>query len=127
MSNPFKIIILWSLILLGFIFHSLLATMPLFFGESITTPDATGTMPEWMNWMALAIYMIPMLMITVTLYTAAKWHTVTNLILAVLFVGINAMHLFEEFGNSGIQTVLLSFILILSLLLILSSYRWFRE
>lgn len=126
MNNTFKIIFLWALLLFGLVFHSLLATMPIFFGVNISIPDATGNMPAWMNWMALVIYLIPMLAITQVLYTFAKWQKYSNLLLAVLFAVMNVMHLSEEFGGSGVQIVLLTFNVMLSMLLAMASYSWLK-
>ncbi|MGV8092660.1 MAG: hypothetical protein AB2L24_12455 [Mangrovibacterium sp.] len=125
MKNSTKIIVLWGLLLLGLTFHSLLEMMPLFFGADISMPGSDGSMPGSMAWMCLVLYLIPMLCMMATLYLSSAWYKVTNLVLAALFTVINAFHLIEEIGWSE-QLVLLTFVLFVSVLLTIASYRWLR-
>ena len=127
MRNQTKIIVLWSLFLLGMAFHSILAIMPLFFGESITIADSTGVMPISIGWTVLIFYLIPMICITALLYCKKKWHRVVNLLMAVFFAIASLFHLYKELESNITQLILLSFILVITLLLTFSSFKWFKE
>ncbi len=129
MKNSTKIIVLWNVILFGFIFHSLIEMMPLFFGVNIAIPEATGNMPSSMAWMSLIFYIVPMLCIAGMLYVTSSWFKILNLILSSIFVLMNAWHLIEHImeGGSAIQPILLSFILLVSILLFVASLNWKKE
>ena len=69
MTNRQKIITLWTVFLFGMTFHSLLAIMPVFFGADAAIPGSTGSVPDSMMWMSLLIYLLPMSLIVLILFT----------------------------------------------------------
>lgn len=130
MTNRAKIISLWIIFLFGMAFHSLLAVMPLFFGASVTMPDATGAVPASMMWMSLILYLIPMIFITATLFLESSCYKITNFVLTLLFTVMNIFHLTAHAGMSPVdpcQIVLLTFVLIFGIILNIVSYRWVKE
>ena len=130
MTNRLKVIVLWTIFLFGMVFHSLIAMMPLFFGESVAIPDATGAVPVSMMWMSLAFYLLPMIFITTTLFIETSWYKITNFVFSVLFSLMNIFHLFEHFSQASVdfvQVALLTFVLIASILLNIAAFKWMKE
>ena len=130
MTNRFKVIVLWTVFLFGMVFHSLIAMMPIFFGASVTIPDAVGTVPDSMMWMALAFYLLPMIFIIAALFLESSRYKITNFVFTLLFSLMNIFHLFEHFSQSPIdfiQIALLTFVLIAGILLNIAAFKWMKE
>ncbi|MCK4330499.1 hypothetical protein KAX02_11735 [candidate division WOR-3 bacterium] len=132
MSNRAKIITLWVVFLFGMTFHSLLAIMPLFWGQSIAmSPEQIAKNPMASSmWMVLFFFLLPMIIIVVTLVIEAKWYKVTNFVLSILFTLMNIYHLTGHLGESPVdprQIVLLTFVLISGILLNIVSFKWIKE
>lgn len=132
MNNRAKIITLWVVFLFGMTFHSLLAFMPLFWGGSIAmSPEQIAKNPMASSmWMVLFFFLMPMIVIAVTLFIEAKWYRITNFVFTLLFTMMNIWHLIGHFGESPVdpcQIVLLTFVLISGILLNIVSLKWIRE
>jgi hypothetical protein len=129
MKNSTKIMVLWEIILLGLIFHSLLEMTPLFFGANIAEPGSTGNMPAAMTWFCLCFYLIPMLSIVAVLYLSCRWVKITNFVVSILFLLMDAVHFITDgiIGRNPVQCILLLFILLVSVLLFIASLGWMRE
>ena len=130
MTNKLKITILWSVFLFGMTFHSLLAIMPIFFGADVAMPDSTGSVPASMMWMSLLIYLIPMILIVLILFTEEKWFKITNFGFSILFTLMNIFHIVGHLSETpvkSVQIVLLTFVLISGILLNIVSYKWMKE
>ena len=130
MTNKLKITILWSVFLFGMTFHSLLAIMPVFFGAEAAIPGSTGSVPASMMWMSLLIYLIPMILIVLILFTEKKWFKITNFGFSILFTIMNIFHVIghiTEIPVQMVQVVLLTFVLISGILLNIVSYKWMKE
>lgn len=130
MTNRVKITSLWIIFLLGMITHFILSIIPIFFGADVTMPNATGVVPPVQIWMRLFIFLIPIIVIVVTLFLEVKWYRITNFIITLLFTVINIFHLTKHAGTSPVdprQIVLLTFVLIFGIILNIVSYRWVKE
>lgn len=132
MNNKLKVVSLWTLFLFGMIFHSLLAMMPLFWGQSIAMPQEMINQHPLtpMMWMSLLIYLLPMIIIAVTLFIEAKWHRITNFVFTLLFTLMNIWHLMGHLGETPVdprQIILLTFVLISGILLNIVSFKWIKE
>ncbi|MCK4226456.1 hypothetical protein KAX29_06160 [candidate division WOR-3 bacterium] len=132
MSNRAKIVTLWIVFLFGMVFHSLLAMMPIFWGESVAmSPELIAKNPiAPMMWMSLFFYLIPMIVIAMVLFIEAKWNKVTNFVFTLVFTLMNIFHIAEHLGTSPVdscQILLLTFVLISGILLNIVSYRWMKE
>ena len=130
MTNRQKIITLWTVFIFGMVFHSLLAMMPLFFGADIAMPNATGSVPCSMMWMSLLIYLLPIILIVLILFTEKKWFKITNFGFSILITLMNIFHIIEHISETSVQmvqVVLLTFVLISGILLNIVSYKWMKE
>jgi len=132
MSNRLKVIFLWILFLFGMISHVELGLMPIFWAKSVAMSEeqiaASPMVP--MLWMMLIIWLIPMIIIAVTLFIEAKWYRITNFVFTLLFSLMNIWHLIEHIGETPVdprQIVLLTFVLISGILLNIASFKWIKE
>lgn len=127
MDNRIRIVVLWGLFVIGLILQTLIGVLPLFFGESITLADATGTMPSNINRETLVVCLIPMFSITCVLYISQKIYKLINLILSGLITGLCVAHFLEELSVDYVQATLVGSMLFFCILLTLASYHWFQE
>ena len=132
MRNSAKIITLWVVFLFGMTFHSLLAVMPLFWEQSIAmSPEQIAKNPMVSSmWMMLFFFLIPMIIIVLTVFVETKWYRIANFSLSIVFTIMNIYHLTGHLGESPvdpIQIVLLSFVLISGILLNIVSFKWLKE
>jgi len=132
MENKNKIILLWTVFLLGMIFHSLLAIMPVFWGQNIAMSEemiAKNPIDSSMR-MMLCFFLLPMVIIVQTLFFENKWYKITNFIFTLLFTLMNVWHLIGHFTESPIdpyQIALLTFVLTSGIILNIVSYKWIKE
>ena len=132
MSNRAKIMTLWVIFLFGMTFHSLLAIIPIFWGESVAmSQEQIAKNPiAPMMWVMLFFFLIPMIMVVKTLFIETKWYRITNFVLTLVFTLFNIFHIVEHLGESpldGRQVVLLLFVLISGVFLNIVSFRWMKE
>jgi hypothetical protein len=114
------------------VFHSLLAMMPIFWGESVAmSPELIAKNPiAPMMWMMLFFFLIPMIIILVTVFVEKKWYRITNFVLTLLLTLFNIYHLTGHLGESPVdprQIMLLTFVLISGILLNIVSFKWIKE
>lgn len=132
MNTREKIVILWVVFLFGMIFHGNLALMPLFWGESVAmSEELIAKNPfESSMWMVLLFWLLPIIIIAVTLFIEAKWYRITNFILTLLFTLMNIWHLMGHLGETPVdqrQIVLLTFVLLSGVMLNIVSFKWIKE
>lgn len=132
MENKNKILVLWTVFLLGMIVHSLLAIMPVFWGQSIAMPEEMTARHAFESsmWMTLAFFLLPMIIIAATTFIESGWYKITNFILSILITLMNIFHVIGHLGESPVdirQIVLLTFVLIFGILLNMVSFKWMRE
>lgn len=132
MNNRLKVVSLWILFLFGIIFHGILALTPIFWAKSVAMSEeliaANPMVP--MLWMMLIIWLIPMIIIAVTIFIEAKWYRITNFVFSLLFSLMNIWHLMGHLGETPVdprQIVLLTFVLISGILLNIASLKWIKE
>ena len=131
MSNKAKVVTLWVIFLFGMTFHSLLAIMPLFWGQSIAmSPEQIAKNPMASSmWMVLLFFLLPMIIIAVTLFIEAKWYRITNFVFTLLFTMMNIWHLIGHLGETPVdpcQIVLLTFVLLSGVMLNIVSFKWLK-
>ncbi|MBQ9214039.1 MAG: hypothetical protein IJ150_08875 [Bacteroidales bacterium] len=95
MERKTKIIILWVLIITGFLTHSLTDIMPAFWGESIAAmqPPASVGMITFMMFLT---YTFPVIGILLTIY-GNKTTIKINIVLACIMAVFTTFHLSELF------------------------------
>ena len=130
MEPRIKIIFYWVLIGICMILHTQFSQMGLFFGESITMPEATGTMPDGMYYFLVVGMIFPFIFSLLHLNVRAKWFVWISFIWSCLLIILNVYHfcetMFVEHAHVD-QGCLLLFVLVINVLLTLDLYRMIRR
>ncbi len=130
LNFPGKIIALWITFLLGMLFHTQLALMPLFHGLDV----AQSHTHEYLDlshifWLMLGIFILPMLAIIATAFTESRGYRKLHFGLTLVFTVNNLMHFVMDIFVSvpGYQLFLMAFLFFIGLLLNFVAYQWIRE
>lgn len=139
-SNPIsyqeKIIALWTVFLLGTLFHTQLALMPLFHGIDVGMMrhihQKTATMAEIQPilWGMLLFFILPMLAIAVTAFYQFKGYRVFHFGLTLVFSVLNLFHLVADLLVKPIfwyQITLMLLLFLIGVLLNIVSYQWIQS
>ena len=129
MTRTQKIIVLWALVLMGFLGHNIADLLPLFWAQDVAI-DPSGEAPVgMMAFMAAITYTIPALGIFAAMYGRRRGAALFNLILASIMALFNVLHDCGEMimSFSPVQVFVLPLILCFSVLLAVESYRWYKE
>ncbi len=130
-----KIIALWTVFLLGILFHTQLALMPLFHGidvaimghhhqESATMADITLIL-----WGMLAFFMLPILAIVATAFYEFKRYRVFHFGLTLVYTVLNLIHAIADLFVTPIawyQIALMVLLFLIGILLNIVAYQWMR-
>ncbi|MDJ0697485.1 hypothetical protein [Mastigocoleus sp. MO_188.B34] len=126
-----QIINLWVVFLLGTIFHTQLALIPLFHGVSVTVHENHETSNLLLIlWLMLAFFILPMLAIVSTTFINSKRYRVIHFGLTVFYSIMNLFHVGLDLLVTPIawyQITLMLFLLIVGLLLNIVSFQWMKE
>lgn len=127
------ILTLWTVFLLGTVFHTQLALIPLFHGLDVLAPhghiatdiqEITGIL-----WGMLAFFLLPMVAMIGVSLTQDRWLRVAHFWMTVLYSGLNLAHLGVDLTIPPVawyQIALMAFLLLIGLLLNLVAYQWVR-
>lgn len=129
-NSPEKIIALWTVFLLGTIFHTQLALMPLLYGESVAIPRYHGTTPISHLWGMLGFFVLPMIAITATLFYSSKRYRMIHFGLTVFYTVMNFLHVVLDLMVRPIewfQIALMVVVFIIGILLNIVAFQWLRE
>ncbi len=126
-----KIITLWSVFLLGLLFHTQLGLMPLFHGQSVVEPGANpGADISWILWLMLIFFVLPMIAMVVTVFNASSRYRSIHLGLTVLYTVMNFLHIAADLNLKPIawyQIALMVILFVIGILLNIVSFQWMRE
>ncbi len=126
-----KIINLWVVFLLGTLFHTQLALIPLFHGVSVTVHENhnSGNL-LLILWLMLAFFILPMLAITATVFSSSRRYRIIHFGLTVFYSIMNLFHVVLDLLVRPIawhQITLMLFLFIVGLLLNLVAFQWIKE
>ena len=125
-----KIIALWTVFLLGMLFHTQLALMPLFHGETVMESHTHEFMElSHILWFMLGIFTLPMIAIVATAFNDSKRYRVTHFGLTLFYTMMNFFHfLLDVFVKvPGYQLFLMAFLFVIGILLNLVSWQWIQS
>lgn len=128
-----QIIALWVVFLLGLLFHTQLALMPLFHGLGVFAPHghvATSMAEiEPVLWGMLAFFLLPLLtMIAIVLWPSRRLRQ-AHFGLTLVYTVLNIPHLIADLVIPPVawyQIVLMVLLVVVGLLLNLVGYQWMR-
>ncbi|MBD2296049.1 hypothetical protein H6G06_21860 [Anabaena sphaerica FACHB-251] len=127
-----KIITLWTVFLLGTLFHTQLGLMPLFHGLNVVESQPATSLNQLSGifWLMLGFFMLPMLAMIGTAFTENKRYRVIHFGLTVFYGIMNLMHLVLDLLLPQViwyQIVLMVLLFLIGLLLIFVGYQWMRS
>ncbi|MGK7876328.1 MAG: hypothetical protein AB4426_24440 [Xenococcaceae cyanobacterium] len=125
-----KIIALWTVFLLGMLFHTQLALMPLFHGLSVAESHTHEFMDlSSIMWFMLGVFTLPMIAIVATAFYHSKSYRVFHFGLTVFYTVTNFLHfILDVFVDvPSYQLFLMAFLFVIGILLNIVSFQWMRD
>ncbi|MBD2343147.1 hypothetical protein [Anabaena subtropica] len=127
-----KIVALWMVFLLGTLFHTQLALMPLFHGLSVIESQKATTINEisGIMWLMLGFFILPMLAIIATVFTENKSYRVVHFGLTIVYSVLNFIHLLLDMLLPQViwyQITLMVLLFLIGLLLNFVAFQWMKS
>lgn len=125
-----RISTLWLVVLFGLVTHTLVEFLPLFFKDSIAADGVDIAQLGTANWMVTVMMTLPLLLVTLINLTNAKWLRYLCLVIAGLFLLLNASHPMELFEAEEIayhQLLIMLITLFANIVLALFCWKWTKE
>ncbi len=122
-----RITALWTVFLLGTLFHTQLGLMPLFHEGSVLESHTDSVLSMGMTlWLMLIFFSLPLLCIVGMTITTAHWFRTMHFYLTLLYSGLNLVHLLLDAWIivPGYQIALMTLLFFVGLLLNGVGYRW---
>lgn len=132
---PEKIIALWTVFLLGTLFHTQLGLMPLFHGIDVAIMghyhQEVATIAEItpILWGMLLFFMLPLLAIVATAFYDFKRYRIFHFGLTIIYTILNLVHAIADLLVTPIawyQISLMVFLLFIGIVLNFVSYQWMK-
>lgn len=124
---PAKITALWTVFLLGTLFHTQLAFMPLFHGLNIAQSHTHEVMAlNVVMWLMLLFFCLPLLAIVGCVFSQARLLRRLHFGMTLLYSVLNLMHLVldAQIAVPSYQLALMTLLLCIGLLLNWVAYQW---
>ncbi|MEM8999549.1 MAG: hypothetical protein AAGB24_04730 [Bacteroidota bacterium] len=128
MNNQIKVVMLWLMIVIGIVLHSVLETAEaLYYSPLPEEPYGEGTPVEG-HIIAIAAMIVPMLFGFLSLFLRSKTFIWIALIYASLLGLLNIFHAVADGSLENItQLVLLSSVAVINVLLVITLNNWRKE
>ncbi len=127
MTNRMSIAVLWAILVVSMMAHTIQSLMPLFFGIDIAKEGTNGVMEEGTKWFFLAVFSLPIACGAMTTLFESKWKKISGLALALGFAAMNVMHVIAEITHPLQDVIMLLLTALISLALAWKSWLWYRE
>lgn len=127
-NYPERINALWTVFLLGTLFHTDLGLMPLFHGQTVALSDTHAKVSEIL-WLMLVFFTLPTIAIIATTFTHSKRYRVIHFGLTTLYSVLNFLHVVLDLMVKPIvwyQIALMIFLFGVGLLLNWVSWQWVK-
>lgn len=127
-----RIIALWTVFILGTLFHTQLGLMPLFHGLSVIESQKATNINDisGIMWLMLGFFVLPMLAIILTAFTDSKRYRIIHFGLTVFYSIMNLLHLILDLFVQPLlwyQITLMVFLFFVGLLLNITASQWMRQ
>lgn len=129
-SHAAKAIVLWIVFLLGTLFHTQLALMPLFHGLSVAESHTHEFLSlDVLFWLMLVFFLVPLLAILVALFEPSQRYRTVHFGLTLVYTVLNFAHLLADIAIRvpSYQIFLMAFLLFVGLILNIVVYQWMRD
>lgn len=128
MKRQIELSVLWVLLVLGFLAHTLADVMPAFWGESIVAMPTSTHLRELIALMMGICYTLPVLAIFLALWGKHKAWRVIHSILACLFALFCLLHMLEWLDEfNPVQLTIMPLMAIVGIILAVKSIKYVRE
>jgi hypothetical protein len=128
MKRQIELSVLWVLLVLGFLAHTLADVMPAFWGESIVAMPTSTHLRELIALMMGICYTLPVLAIFLALWGKHKAWRVIHAILACLFALFCLLHMLEWLDEfNPVQLTIMPLMAIVGIILAVKSIKYVRE
>ena len=122
MEKKNRIILFWTLTILGFLAHSLVDALPAFWGESIVAQQGPAPV-GMMAFMACLTYLVPVVGILLVIY-GGKTAKVINAVLACFMALFTLLHMSELLeGFNPVQLIIMPMMFVIALMMALDSIK----
>ncbi len=132
-DRPHQISALWTVFLLGLLFHTQLGLMPLFHGIDVAHAHLHDTSSASMSvilWLMLGFFLLPAIAILGAVFLNSLQFRRAHFTVTVVYSVMNLLHLIADLQVRPIewyQIVLMAFLLAIGLLLNIVAFEWMRE
>ena len=132
-SHPQQIAALWTVFLLGLIFHTQLGLMPLFHGINVAHEhlhDTSSTSMSLILWLMLGFFLLPTIAIVGTVFLNSLQFRRAHFTVTVIYSVMNLLHVIADLQVHPIewyQILLMVFLLGIGLLLNGVAFAWMRD
>ena len=128
MKRQIELSVLWVVLVLGFLAHTLADVMPAFWGESIVAMPTSTHLRELIALMMGICYTLPVLAIFLALWGKHKAWRVIHSILACLFALFCLLHMLEWLDEfNPVQLTIMPLMAIVGIILAVKSIKYVRE
>lgn len=128
MTKQTEVILLWTLIVLGFIAHSQTEMLPAFWGQSIVAIPAGSAPAGMIAFMAAITYLLPVVAILLLTYGKGKGVRVANAVLASLYGVFCILHMGEwAEGFNPVQLTVMPLMAVVGVILAVQSVRYAKS
>ena len=128
MKRQIELSVLWVVLVLGFLAHTLADVMPAFWGESIVAMPTSTHLRELIALMMGICYTLPVLAIFLALWGKHKAWRVIHSILACLFALFCLLHMLEWLDLfNPVQLTIMPIMAIVGIILAVKSIKYVRE
>ncbi|MEB3177758.1 MAG: hypothetical protein VKL59_01755 [Nostocaceae cyanobacterium] len=126
-----KIIALWTVFLLGTLFHTELGLMPLFHNLPVAESQKAESLADisGIMWLMLGFFVLPMLAIIATAFADSPRYRIIHFGLTVVYSILNLLHVILDLFVQPIvwyQIALMVLLFFVGLLLNLVAFQWMR-
>ncbi|WP_193195516.1 hypothetical protein [Nostoc sp. MG11] len=126
-----RIIALWTVFLLGTLFHTQLNLIPLFHGLPVVESQPARNINDisGIMWLMLGFFVLPMLAIIISAFNDSKRYRIIHFGLTVFYSIMNLLHVVLDLFVQPLlwyQIALMVFLFFVGLLLNITAFKWMR-
>lgn len=128
-SFTVKITGLWTVFLLGTLFHTQLALMPLFHGMGVAESHTHNfASVDAVMWFMLLFFSLPLLAIIGCVFLTSRRFRLLHFVTTVVYTILNLLHLVIDtlIAAPSYQLALMTLLLLVGLLVNVVSYQWIK-
>ncbi|MEM1328616.1 MAG: hypothetical protein AAGI23_21855 [Bacteroidota bacterium] len=127
-KNPLQCILLWLILIVMMILHFNYNVGKIFYGVDVAREGADGTVPMSVAFIRMIYYHLPVVWILILMRTNATWIKLGLFLISIVYTLSHAAHLVGEVmvDPDLSQTPLLSLTLIVSIVLSIEHFRYWK-